>query len=94
MPSRSKIAKHNTLQKNTRRCINWLEGLADVEKITKGVSENCRHSRAAGSVAVQGVVEGGIKLKVYDGNGVTDFYLKIDDNRREHVREQIEKKFG
>lgn len=86
--------KHQSLDKDLKKSIRWLETVPGVKKIVIGISESCRHRYAPGQLRLKADVDGGIKINGYSGNGVVDLFIKIEPiSRREHVKEAINRYF-
>lgn len=83
--------RHQSLDKDLKRSIRWLESVYGVKKIVIGISESCRHKYAPGHLRFKLDVEGGFKINGYSGNGVVDLFIKIDPlTERETVKSKIE----
>lgn len=89
----SKRGKHKSATKDLDRSIRWLEGLNDVKKVVLGRTESCRHSFTPGHVRCKQNVFGGFKANGYSGNGVIDLFVRCDEDRRESLRKQIQKRY-
>ncbi len=89
------MGRHQTLEKEVKQNVGWIENLAGVSKIVIGISESCRHKYPPGHIRFKMDVDGGIKVNAYSGNGVTDIYIKIDPiSERENIKSQLKKRFN
>lgn len=86
--------KHQSMGKDLKRSIRWLETIPSVKKVVLGFSEACRHKYAPGVIRFKMDVDGGIKVNGYSGTGVTDIFVKIDPiEDREQVKTMLIEKF-
>lgn len=91
----SKKGKHQTVAKEVKQSIAWLEGLPEVKRCILGLSEPCRHKYAPGTLRVRKEVLGGLSVNAYGGNGITDVYLHISPPESiPDVSRAIERRYG
>ena len=87
--------RHQTLDKELKRSIRWLETIEGVSKIVIGQSEACRHKYTPGYLRFKMDVDAGITLNGYSGNGVVNLFIKIKPiETRESVKQKIAEKFN
>ncbi len=86
--------KHQSLDKDLKKSIRWLESISGVTKIVIGLSEACRHKYAPGHLRFKMDVDGGITINGYSGNGVVNLFIRINPiSEREQVKEKIKAQF-
>ncbi len=86
--------KHQSMDKDLKRSVKWLETIPVVKKVVLGFSEACRHKYSPGCIRFKMNVNGGIKANGYSGKGVTDLFIKIDPiEKREIFKALLLKKF-
>ena len=71
------FAKHKSTDKKLKRSLKWLYQQTGVQKIVLGLSDCCRHKYPPGTLRCRAVIDGGLKLNGYSGNGVTDIFVRI-----------------
>lgn len=87
--------RHQTLDKELKRSIRWLETIEGVSKIVIGQSEACRHKYAPGYLRFKMDVDAGITLNGYSGNGVVNLFIRIKPiESRDAVKKKIVEKFN
>lgn len=84
-------AKHNSLDKDTRLHVEWLESLPYVRKVILGFHSGCRHPHvASGVIVAQKNTERGMRLKSYTTAGVRELHALVTHPRfREALRIRI-----
>jgi hypothetical protein len=88
------MGRHQSVDRNVKKNLEWIESLNGVSKFVIGISESCRHKYPPGFIRFKMDVDGGIKVNAYSGNGVTDIFIKIDPiSERENIKLLIEKRF-
>lgn len=86
--------KHQSMGKDLKRSVIWLENIPAVKKVVLGISEACRHKYSPGCIRFKMDVNGGIKVNGYSGTGVTDIFVKIDPiEERENIKAMLLKRF-
>ena len=91
----SKKAKHQSIEKELKRNLLWLEKLDCITKVVIGISEACRHRYSPGVIRFRSDVDGGIKVNGYSGKGVTDIFLRLDPmSKREEIKAVIAERFS
>lgn len=86
----SKIGKHRSVDSALKQKLNWLELQSPVKKIILGASHNCRHSYSPGHIKLQRFVDGGMKVNLYSGKGVTTGYIYCDESDKDVVRDLLD----
>lgn len=90
-----KRGRHQSLDKEMKQSVRWLENQPAVSKIVLSLSESCRHKYPPGHLRFKQNVEGGIKINGYSGRGVTDIFVKIDPmSARDEIKALLEKQFN
>ena len=88
------LGKHQSMGKDLKRSVKWLETIPSITKVVLGFSEACRHKYSPGHIRFKMDVDGGIKVNGYSGKGVTDIFIKIDPiEDRDNVKAQLAAKF-
>jgi hypothetical protein len=85
----NKKGKHQTVDKELKPSISWLESQDCVAKVVLGLCESARHAYTPGTLRFQMDAPGGVKLKAYGGNGVIDLYVKVCEDDKEGLLEKI-----
>jgi hypothetical protein len=86
--------KHQSLTKDLKPSIKWLESLNGVTKIVIGISEACRHKYSPGHLRFKSDADGGIKLNAYSGNGVVNLFVRINPiTERDNIKDKIQQQF-
>ena len=89
-----KHGRHQTLSKNLRRSVDWLENRPGVKKVVLGLAEACRHRRSPGDLKVRRATDAGLHLNGYSGTGVIKLFLVCDADRRDDLRRAIADRWG
>ena len=89
-----KRGKHQSLSKNLKRSVGWLETRPGVRKIVLGLSEACRHKRTPGDLKVRRATDAGLHLNGYSGTGVVRLFLVCDADRREELARAIDERWA
>jgi hypothetical protein len=85
----NKKGKHQTVDKELKPSISWLESQSCVTKVVLGLCESARHAYTPGTLRFQMDSPGGVKLKAYGGNGVIDLYIKVAAEDKEDLLKRI-----
>ena len=88
-----KRGRHQSLSKNLKTSVGWLENQTGVRKVVLGLSEACRHKHAPGTLRVRRPDDGGLHLNGYSGNGVVKMFLVCDADRRDGLEREIGERF-
>jgi hypothetical protein len=87
--------RHQSVQKELRPSVAWLEALPGVERVVLDRTENCRHSFPGGHLKVQAEVLGGLRVVGYGGDGISRYFVKIPDAKaNQEVKTKIEERFS
>jgi len=89
----SKKGKHQSVDKELRQSIRWLESLAAVKKVVLCIVECARHRYKPGVLKYQRPAPGGCIIKAYGGNGVMDVYVKVDEEHLDGLLGQIKERY-
>jgi hypothetical protein len=89
------MGRHQTLEPQVKRNVEWIERLPSVSKVVLGFSESCRHRYPPGHIRFRTNVRGGFKINAYSGKGITDIFIKIDPiEDRDMIIALITARFG
>ena len=69
--------RHKTVLKELKQSVSWLEAQGAVQRVILGRTENCRHAYTPGHLRVKSEVLGGLKVVGYGGEGVQDYFVKV-----------------
>ncbi len=94
MSRKSKRTKHTSACNDLDRSLRWIEGLPIVNKIILGFTENCRHRYTPGHVRVQMDCRGGVKAIGYSGNGIINFFIRVEPDHLETLKKEITERFA
>lgn len=89
----NKKGKHQSVDKELKPSIAWLESQDCVAKVVLGLCECARHAYKPGTLRFQMDAAGGIKIKAYGGNGVIDIYVKVDDEAKGDLLAKIKSRW-
>lgn len=89
----SKLGKHKTVRTELKQSIAWLESLPEVNRVILGLTDNCRHKYAPGTLRIRRPVAGGFLVNGYHGNGVTGVCVIVEDGKCDDVQAMIEERF-
>ena len=78
--------KHTSIPKELKSFFSWAESVDEITKVIITRTEGCRHSYKPGFIRFRGVVDGGIKMTGYSGNGVTDLFVRC---KEENIKELL-----
>jgi len=87
----NKKGSHQTVMKELKPAIRWLESLPYVQRVILNRTETARHAYKPGFIRFQMTANGGIKIKGYAGNGIMDIYIKT--NQPDTLIEAIKERF-
>lgn len=89
------FGKHQTVPKDLKHAVMFLEGIPEVTKVILGRPAGCRHSFPLGHLKVARDEPVGIMIKGYSDRGVIDFHvcLQNPNQTREAVKSAIEKRY-
>lgn len=83
--------RHKSMEKSLQPAFKWLQTVPGVNRVIVGVSTLCRHSYKPGTLRYIRSEAGGIRLRGYNGRGVTEFF--VITKRHADVFTAIQKKF-
>ena len=72
-----KRGKHISLPKELERNVAKIEALPYVERIIINQHVGARHKFSNGVIRMARIADGGVYLRGYHGNGITDLFVKI-----------------
>jgi hypothetical protein len=85
-----KLGKHRSVDSALKQKINWLEKQKSIKKIVLGASRNCRHAYSPGHIKLQRFIDGGMKVNLYSGNGVTTGYIYCEEENKKIVSDLLD----
>ena len=73
-----KRGHHQSIDKELKRSILWLESLPFVKRVILGFTESCRHHYPPGTLRYQYDQPGGMRIIAYGGKGVVSLFVAVD----------------
>ncbi len=85
--------RHTTLDKDTRRSVDWLHLQAGVKRIILGPIDVCKHAFTPGTLRIKREMPGGLELKAYFGVGIRPLYCYLTPGMATHITGRIQERF-
>ncbi|MBU0531245.1 MAG: hypothetical protein ABIG32_03810 [Candidatus Uhrbacteria bacterium] len=86
---RAKLGKHTSMNKDVKHVYRKLERVDSITKIVLGRYRPCRHTIPVGWIDITSTAAGGMKLKVFCGDGIQEMFVCCDPQDTKKITDSI-----